>query len=144
MGAERGITEEVEKGILDDRLRNDPRVIRLEGRNIRYMEPSELDGAVVDFAVIDVSFISLELVLPKVKELVKADGRILALVKPQFEVGKGEVGKGGIVRDPAKHRAVVERIKGFAATLGLSTIAESESPITGAKGNKEFWVCLAC
>jgi 23S rRNA (cytidine1920-2'-O)/16S rRNA (cytidine1409-2'-O)-methyltransferase len=143
-GAARVIAVDVGKGILDYRLRNDPRVMLLEGRNIRYMEPSDLGGAVVDLAVIDVAFISLELVLPKVKELARADGRILALVKPQFEVGKGEVGKGGIVRDPAKHRAVVERIKGFAEELGLSAIAESESPITGAKGNKEFWLCLAC
>ncbi len=70
-------------------------------------------------------------------------GRILALVKPQFEVGKGEVGKGGIVTDPEKHRRVVKRILEFAATIGLRCIAESESPITGAKGNKEFWVYLA-
>ena len=140
-GAARVIAVDVGKGILDYTLRNDPRVRVLEGRNIRYMEPSDL-GEVVDLAVIDVSFISLEKVLAKVKALVKTDGRILALVKPQFEVGKGEVGKGGIVRDPAKHRAVVERIKGFAATLGLSPVAEGESPITGAKGNKEFWVYL--
>ncbi len=69
--------------------------------------------------------------------------RILALVKPQFEVGKGEVGKGGIVTDPEKHRRVVERIREFAAGMGLECIAESESPITGAKGNREFWVYLA-
>ncbi len=141
-GAARIIAVDVGKGILDYRLRNDPRVSVLEGRNIRYMEPSELGGAVVDLAVIDVSFISLEKVLPKVVELLKPRGRIMALVKPQFEVGKGEVGKGGIVRDPAKHRLVVEHIKTFAATLGLSTVAEGTSQITGAKGNKEFWVCL--
>jgi 23S rRNA (cytidine1920-2'-O)/16S rRNA (cytidine1409-2'-O)-methyltransferase len=142
-GAASVIAVDVGKGILDYTLRNDPRVRVLEGRNIRYMEPSDLGGVVVDLAVIDVSFISLEKVLGKVKELLKTDGRIMALVKPQFEVGKGEVGKGGIVRDPAKHRAVVERIKGFAATLGLHPVAEGESPITGAKGNKEFWVYLA-
>jgi 23S rRNA (cytidine1920-2'-O)/16S rRNA (cytidine1409-2'-O)-methyltransferase len=147
-GAGRVIAVDVGKGILDYTLRNDPRVRVLEGRNIRYLEQAEV-GEKVDLAVIDVSFISLEKVLGRVKEFLKEDGhsmpgaRILALVKPQFEVGKGEVGKGGIVKDPEKHRRVVKRIQEFAAGIGLKCIAESESPITGAKGNKEFWVYLA-
>jgi 23S rRNA (cytidine1920-2'-O)/16S rRNA (cytidine1409-2'-O)-methyltransferase len=159
-GVSRVIAVDVGKGILDYSLRNDPRVRVIEGRNIRYLEPTEV-GEKVDLAVIDVSFISLEKVLPRVKGFLKeggpsmlggpsrsgghsmSGGRILALVKPQFEVGKGEVGKGGIVTDPEKHRRVVKRIQEFALTIGLRCIAESESPITGAKGNREFWVYLA-
>jgi 23S rRNA (cytidine1920-2'-O)/16S rRNA (cytidine1409-2'-O)-methyltransferase len=147
-GVSRVIAVDVGKGILDYSLRNDPRVRVIEGRNIRYLEPTEV-GEKVDLAVIDVSFISLEKVLPRVKGFLKEGGpsmpggRVLALVKPQFEVGKGEVGKGGIVTDPEKHRRVVKRIQEFALTIGLRCIAESESPITGAKGNREFWVYLA-
>src|SRR3990170_2844209 len=107
---------------MDYRLRSDPRVHLIEGRNIRYMEEAEI-GSKVDLAVIDVSFISLEKVLPKVKGFVKAGGRILALVKPQFEVGKGEVGKGGVVRDAAKHIRVVSRIKEFASGHGMEPVA---------------------
>ena len=94
-------------------------------------------------AVIDVSFISLEKVLPKVKELIKGSGRILALIKPQFEVGKGKVGKGGIVKDPERHREVVEKIKWFSASIGFNVLATVQSPITGVSGNKEFWIYLS-
>lgn len=133
---------DVGKGLLDFTLRNDPRVHLIEGCNIRYIEDEEI-GDKVDIAVVDVSFISLEKVLPKVKGLVKDGGRIMALVKPQFEVGKGEVGKGGIVKDIEKHRRVVDRIKGFSEGLGLKPLFQAESPIKGAKGNREFWVLLA-
>lgn len=129
---------DVGKGLIDVNLRTDARVTLLEGRNIRYMEAAEV-GRLVDGAVIDVSFISLEKVLPRVIEFLKPGAFVLALVKPQFEVGKGEVGKGGIVKDPEKHRAVVERITGFATGLGLEPAGSVESPITGAKGNREFW-----
>lgn len=133
---------DVGKGILDMRLRNDPRVRVLEERNIRHLDRSEIPEP-IDLAVIDVSFISLEKVLPRVKEFLREGGRVLALIKPQFEVGKGQVGKGGIVRDPEKHREVVEKIKGFSASMGFNVIATAESPITGAKGNREFWIYLS-
>lgn len=132
---------DVGKGIIDGSLRHDPRVVLLEGRNIRHLERFDVP-AKVDIAVIDVSFISLEKVLPRVKDFMKEDGRVLALVKPQFEVGKGEVGKGGVVRSAEKQKAAVERVKGFAASCGFTVIAEMESPITGAKGNREFWILL--
>lgn len=133
---------DVGKGLIDISLRNDPRVVVLEEKNIRYMEPSEIGGP-VDLAVIDVSFISLEKVLPAVKGFVKKGGLVLALIKPQFEVGKGQVGKGGIVRDPEKHEEVVERIEKFSVELGFIVRSTGTSPILGAKGNKEFWISLS-
>lgn len=140
-GAEFVYAVDVGKGLLDYTLRNDARVRVLEERNIRGLEFSEV-GRKADIAVVDVSFISLEKVLPKVREFVKDGGAILALIKPQFEVGKGEVGKGGIVKDPEKHRAVVERITVFSASAGFKPVSTCLSPITGAKGNKEFWIYL--
>lgn len=140
-GAKRVYAVDVGKGIIDLSLRNDPRVVLLEERNIRHMERQEIPEP-VDLAVIDVSFISLEKVLPKVKEFLKENGAVLALVKPQFEVGKGQVGKGGIVKDPEQHRAVVERIASFSEGLGFRVLGKGESPITGAKGNREFWIYL--
>ncbi|MBI4949301.1 MAG: TlyA family RNA methyltransferase [Deltaproteobacteria bacterium] len=140
-GAAHVYAVDVGRGVMDYALSKDGRVTLLEGRNIRYMEAAQI-GRLVDGAVIDVSFISLEKVLPKVKSLVKPGGFILALVKPQFEVGKGEVGKGGIVKDPGQHRAVVERIAAFSVSIGLAPGGAIESPITGAKGNREFWMCL--
>jgi 23S rRNA (cytidine1920-2'-O)/16S rRNA (cytidine1409-2'-O)-methyltransferase len=140
-GAKTVYAVDVGKGLLDFSLRNDPRVRVLEERNIRYLDSAEV-GEKVDLVTIDVSFISLELVLPRAKEFLKEGGSILALVKPQFEVGKGQVGKGGIVRDPVKHREVLDRITRFAEGLGFKPMAELESPITGAKGNREFWLYL--
>ncbi len=132
---------DVGKGILDASLRNDARVTVLEGRNFRYLDPAEVPVK-AGLAVIDVSFISLEKGLPKVKEFLKEGGRVLALVKPQFEVARDEVGKGGIVRDPALHKRAVERILEFSASIGFTPRSTAESPITGAKGNREFWVYL--
>lgn len=140
-GAAKVWAVDVGKGILDYRLRNDERVVVLEERNIRHLDASEI-GRPVDMAVIDVSFISLEKVLPKAKELLKKGGAVFALIKPQFEVGKGQVGKGGIVRDPAKHAEVVEKIRGFAASIGFTPVATGISPIKGGKGNVEFWIFL--
>ena len=140
-GARKVYAVDVGKGILDVSLRNDPRVVVLEERNIRYMDPSEV-GEKVDLAVIDLSFISLEKVLPKVREFMKEGATVLALIKPQFEVGKGQVGKGGVVRDAEKHLAVVERIKEFSVSAGYSVVSTGASPITGAKGNREFWIRL--
>ncbi|MEE9614908.1 MAG: TlyA family RNA methyltransferase [Thermodesulfobacteriota bacterium] len=141
-GAAKVIAVDVGKGLIDWGLRGDKRVKLLEGRNIRYLEPDEV-GEKVGMAVIDVSFISLEKVIPRVKEFLKPGAVLLALVKPQFEVGKGEVGKGGIVKDPEKHRSVVERIRKFSVGEGFTPLGECDSPIKGAKGNKEFWLHLS-
>jgi len=140
-GATKVYAVDVGYGQLAWKLREDPRVINMEKTNIRYLEPEAL-GAVPDLAVIDASFISLEKVLPAVLRLVKDDGIIVALIKPQFEVGKGEVGKGGVVRDEAKHRQVVEVVSDEATALGLSVRGVTESPITGPKGNREFLMVL--
>lgn len=141
-GAKLVYAADVGKGILDYSLRNDERVVLLEGRNFRYLEPDEV-GEKVELIVIDVSFISLEKILPKAKEFLKEGGRVLALVKPQFEVGYGEVGKGGVVKDPEKQKKAVERIRNYAVSIGFTPMAESESVITGAKGNREFWIFLS-
>ncbi len=124
------------------KLRQDPRVTLFERANIRAFDPARLPQP-ADLAVIDVSFISLRLVLPAVVALVRRGGIILALVKPQFEVGKGEVGKGGVVRDPAQHTAVVQAIQQFGVGLGLLCRGDHPSPILGPKGNREFFVYFA-
>jgi 23S rRNA (cytidine1920-2'-O)/16S rRNA (cytidine1409-2'-O)-methyltransferase len=128
-------------GQLDWKLRNDPRVVVLEKRNIRYLEPEELPQA-PDFATIDVSFISLRLVLPKVRDLLTSTGEILGLIKPQFEVGKRNVGKGGVVRSPKEHHRVIEEIKEASASLQLEVGGVTDSPLLGPKGNKEFFIYL--
>jgi 23S rRNA (cytidine1920-2'-O)/16S rRNA (cytidine1409-2'-O)-methyltransferase len=122
-------------------LRQDSRVVNLERTNIRDVTA---EGWVErpDLAVIDASFISLEKVLPATLRLLTAPADIVALIKPQFEVGRGQVGKGGVVRDPGQHRAVVERVKDLAAGLGLTVAGMTESPILGAKGNREFLIHL--
>jgi len=121
------------------KLRQDARVTLFERANIRSFEPGRLPE-LADLAVIDVSFISLRLVLPGALRLVRPSGRILALVKPQFEVGKGEVGKGGVVRDPAQHDAAVQAIAEFGERLGLTCHGVCPSPILGPKGNREFFL----
>jgi 23S rRNA (cytidine1920-2'-O)/16S rRNA (cytidine1409-2'-O)-methyltransferase len=123
------------------KLRNDRRVTLIERRNFRFMDNSELPHP-LDAAVADVSFISLKLVLPKFIELLPVGGWLLALVKPQFEVGRGDVGKGGVVRDPTKIRAAVDSVVGFARTIGFEPLGEWESPIKGPKGNQEVFVYL--
>ena len=120
-------------------LRQDARVTLFERANIRAFDAAQLP-ALADLAVIDVSFISLRLVLPTALHLLCPHGSILALVKPQFEVGKGEVGKGGVVRDPAQHQAVVQAIWEFGERLGLSCHGVCASPILGPKGNHEFFL----
>ena len=120
-------------------LRQDPRVTLFERANVRDFDPAQLPQR-VDLAVIDVSFISLRLVLPTAIKLVRRRGTILPLVKPQFEVGKGEVGKGGVVRDPAQHGAVVNAIRESGIALGLACHGEFESPVPGPKGNIEFFL----
>lgn len=118
-------------------LRNDQRVEVRENTNARHLQPSDFDDK-FDIAVMDVSFISVTKVIPAVIELLKPAGRLIVLIKPQFEVGKGEVGKGGIVRDEEKHAKVLEKIESFAIRLGLQPGDVIESPIRGAEGNKEF------
>lgn len=130
---------DVGKGLIDWSLRNDERVTLIEGQNIRSLKAEEIDGR-VDIAVIDVSFISLKKVLPCVIPLLKVGAAVIALIKPQFEVGKGRVGKGGIVRDSSLHQEVVEDIKDFATSLGFKIFAVDESSIKGAKGNTEFLI----
>jgi 23S rRNA (cytidine1920-2'-O)/16S rRNA (cytidine1409-2'-O)-methyltransferase len=141
-GASRVVALDVGKGQLDWSLRNDPRVVPLEGINARYLEPAMLPFR-PGLAVIDVSFISLALILPPVSGCLHRGGTIVALVKPQFEVGRGKVGKGGIVRDPALHREVLERLVGFARERGWGVEGITRSPIRGAEGNVEFFLCLA-
>jgi len=135
-GAARVHAVDVGAGQLDWKIRNDPRVVVHEGVNARLLGPAEI-GEPVDLLVMDVSFISATLVLPAVAPLLRAGGEMVILVKPQFEVGKGQVGKGGIVRDPELHRAACERVRAAVEALGFRT-ALMESPITGAEGNKEF------
>ena len=140
-GAKRVYAVDVGWGQLHWKLRNDPRVICLEKKNIRYLPKEEIPEE-VDLVTIDTSFISLKLVIPAVLKFLKEKAEILALIKPQFEVGKGEVGKGGVVRDPEKHKRVIEEIRIFSQNLGLHPIGVIESPILGPKGNKEFFIYL--
>jgi 23S rRNA (cytidine1920-2'-O)/16S rRNA (cytidine1409-2'-O)-methyltransferase len=138
-GAARVIAVDVGYGQLAWRLRQDPRVTVMERVNIRHLDQLPVPA---DLAVIDVSFISLRLVLPRVRELVSLPGDVVALVKPQFEVGKGAVGKGGVVRDPNQHREVVSGLSQFAREIGYEVAGEISSPIVGAKGNREFLLYL--
>ena len=140
-GASRVYAVDVGKGLIDDSLRRDPRVCLLEGRNIRHLEAEDV-GEKIDIATVDVYFISLKKVIPKLKEFLKPFGMVLALIKPQFEAGKENVGKGGVVRDPSVHQAVVEDIKSFSERAGFKVLGVSPSKITGAKGNAEFWIYL--
>ena len=123
-------------GQLHERLRADTRVVVHERLNARWLKPDAL-GEAVDVLVVDVSFISLGLVLPAVLPLLRAGGTLVALVKPQFEVGKGQVGKGGVVRDEAVRAEAVERVRKRAAELGLHILGVTDSPITGPAGNRE-------
>jgi 23S rRNA (cytidine1920-2'-O)/16S rRNA (cytidine1409-2'-O)-methyltransferase len=135
-GAARVIAIDVGRGQLDWGLRNDPRVEVREGVNARYLAPSDFDSK-FDLAVCDVSFISATLIIPRIADVLAPRGRMIVLVKPQFEVGKGQVGKGGIVRDPTLHQAACDRVTEAARALGFET-GIVESPITGAEGNREF------
>jgi 23S rRNA (cytidine1920-2'-O)/16S rRNA (cytidine1409-2'-O)-methyltransferase len=138
-GAERVYAVDVGYGLIDWKLRRDPRVVLRERTNIRYIDRLLIPEP-VDIAVIDVSFISLTLVLPSVTPLLRDKARVIALVKPQFEVGKGQVGSGGIVRDEAQRRAVTQKVISFAADLGLEVGGVLDSPVKGRKGNQEILV----
>jgi 23S rRNA (cytidine1920-2'-O)/16S rRNA (cytidine1409-2'-O)-methyltransferase len=140
-GAVKVFAIDVGYGQLAWKLQLDRRVVSMERTNIRTVTPDQLDVE-PELAVIDASFIALAKVLPATAGLLKPAGRIIALIKPQFEVGKGEVGKGGIVRDPAAHEKVVEGVRRTASELGLTVAGLCESPITGADGNREFLILL--
>jgi len=138
-GARKVYAIDVGYGQLAWKLRQDERVVVFERTNIRYFSGEGIEDE-INMVTIDVSFISLKLVMPVVVKLISEDAVILALVKPQFEVGKGEVGKKGVVRDPAIHKRVVDEIAEFARGLNLEIMGTCESPITGPAGNKEFFL----
>jgi 23S rRNA (cytidine1920-2'-O)/16S rRNA (cytidine1409-2'-O)-methyltransferase len=140
-GAGRIIAIDVGYGQFAWKLRQDPRVTVMEKTNIRYLSADRL-GAMAQGAVIDVSFISLKLVIPAVSRLLTDHAFIVALIKPQFEVGKGRIGKGGVVRDPALHESVVVDLTTFCQKSGWSVRGTVPSPILGPKGNVEFFIYL--
>ncbi|HJU54081.1 MAG TPA: TlyA family RNA methyltransferase [Pyrinomonadaceae bacterium] len=136
-GARRVVAVDVGHNQIDWRLRTDPRVEVREGVNARYLQPEDFDEK-FDLAVMDVSFISATKVMPAIVPLLTAAARLVTLVKPQFEVGRGEVGRGGIVTDPAKHARVIGEVSCAAEELGLKARGVIESPVRGMDGNLEF------
>jgi len=140
-GAARVHAVDVGYGQLHPRLRGDPRVVVRERENARHLTAEAL-GERADLVTADLAFISLRLVLPAIKSILRARGEAVLLVKPQFEVGKGEVGKGGVVRDEAKRRQALESVKAAAVALGFEVLGEAESPIEGPAGNREWLLAL--
>lgn len=136
-GAKKVFAIDVGYGQLAWSIRTDPRVVCMERTNIRYVTPEQL-GEPLDFSVVDVSFISLRLVLPAIKALLKQTGQLVCLIKPQFEAGKDKVGKKGVVRDPTVHCEVLEGFLALAAELGLTVRNLTFSPVKGPEGNIEF------
>lgn len=141
-GAARVYAVDVGKGQLDPALRSDPRVTVMEGRNARFLQPEEFSPS-PSLATVDVSFISLEKILEPVVACLDEPGEVVALVKPQFEVGRGQVGKGGVVRDREKHRRVLARLIEFAAGNRWAVRGVTASPLRGPKGNREFFLHIA-
>lgn len=135
-GARRVYAIDVGYGQLDQKLRDDPRVIVMERTNARYLDTGDVEP--LDLATIDVSFISLEQIVPAAIRMAATPFHLVALIKPQFEAGRGNVGKGGIVRDPAVRDEVVEKITNFCISNGLEVVGVIESPIRGAEGNVEY------
>jgi 23S rRNA (cytidine1920-2'-O)/16S rRNA (cytidine1409-2'-O)-methyltransferase len=140
-GARKVISVDVGYGQLHWKLRNNPRVRILEKTNARHLTPEDI-GEDVNGAVIDVSFISLKLVVPPVSRLLLDNSFIVALIKPQFEAGKRRVGKGGVVRDPSVHREVIDGLAGFFEGNGWNVAGCIPSPILGPKGNREFLIYM--
>ncbi len=140
-GARKVFSVDVGYGQFAWKLRQDERVVCMEKTNIRYVTPDQI-GEPLDFASVDVSFISLTKVLPPARDLLKADGEMVCLIKPQFEAGKDKVGKKGVVRDPAVHLEVIEKIINFALENGFSVLNLEFSPIKGPEGNIEYLVHL--
>jgi len=141
-GVKKVFAVDVGYGQLAWKIRKDPRIVTIEKKNVRYLTISDL-GEAVDLAVIDLSFISVKLVLPAIISVLKREGRIISLIKPQFEVGKAEVGKGGIVRDTKKHVKVLNDISQFTKDAGLDVLGHVQSSIAGAKGNIEYFFLFA-
>ncbi len=140
-GARKVYAVDVGYGQIDWNLRNDPRVVVIERTNIRYMEREKVPED-VDLITIDVSFISLKKVIPKALEFLRPDGEIVALIKPQFELQKGEVEKGGVIGSEEKRKKAVNSVVEFATELNLEVLGITESPIKGAKGNIEYFILL--
>ncbi len=136
-GAKKVYSIDVGYGQLDYKLRIDERVVNLERTNIRHMDTSLIEES-IDFISIDVSFISVKLILPVASQVLKEGGQVVVLAKPQFEAGREQVGKKGIVRDEKVHKEVVEKVIQYGKEVGLKHLGTIDSPITGAKGNKEF------
>ena len=141
-GAKKVFAIDVGYGQLAWKIRSDPRVVVMERTNIRYVTPEDL-GETLDLSVVDVSFISLKIVLPAIQKLLKPTGQVLCLIKPQFEAGKELVGKKGVVRDPAVHEQVVQNFVDLAAELGFTLRNLTFSPVKGPEGNIEFFGHLA-
>ncbi|HPJ95905.1 MAG TPA: TlyA family RNA methyltransferase [Syntrophales bacterium] len=139
-GAQKVYALDVGYGQLAWKLRSDDRVSPIERTNIRYFDGSILKDP-LDMATVDASFISLKIILPKVVSLIRPGGIIIALIKPQFEVGRGQVGKQGVVSDPLQHQTVIEEITQLCRLLRLEEIAVCESPLHGPAGNREFFIC---
>ena len=139
-GAAKVYAVDVGYGQLAWKLREDPRVVCIERTNIRHYNGADLEDG-IDLAVIDASFISLKRVVPPVLGLIKAGALIVALIKPQFEAEKGEIGERGVVRDPEVHRRVLAEMEGFCRELGLAVLGICESPLLGPAGNREFFIC---
>ena len=140
-GAKKVFAVDVGYGQFSWKLRNDPRVVNMERTNIRYVTPENI-GENIEFASIDVSFISLRLVLPVLYELLEDGGEAVALIKPQFEAGRGQVGKKGVVRDIKVHYSVIENVLEFAKNAGFTALGLSYSPIKGPEGNIEYLLYL--
>ena len=137
-GASKVFAIDVGYGELNWKIRNDPRVVVMERTNIRYVTPEDL-GEPLDLSVIDVSFISLRIVLPAIKNLLKENqGQVLCLIKPQFEAGRENVGKNGVIREPAVHRDVLDNFVALAKELGFTILGLTFSPVKGPAGNIEF------
>ncbi len=136
-GASKVFAIDVGYGQLDYKIRFDPRVVVMERTNIRFVTPEDL-GEPLDLSVIDVSFISLRIVLPAIKNLLKSTGQVLCLIKPQFEAGREKVGKKGVVRDPAVHKEVLDNFVALTEELNFTILGLTFSPVKGPEGNIEF------
>lgn len=141
-GASKVFAIDVGYGQLAWKIRSDPRVVVMERTNIRYVTPEDL-GEPLDLSVVDVSFISLKIVLPAIQKLLKPTGQVLCLIKPQFEAGKENVGKKGVVRDPAVHEEVIRKVTAFAREIGFCPLALTYSPVKGPEGNIEYLIYLS-
>lgn len=141
-GAKKVFAIDVGYGQLDWKIRSDPRVVVMERTNVRYVTPEQL-GEPLDLSVVDVSFISLRIVLPVIKTFLKDSGEVLCLIKPQFEAGKEKVGKKGVVRDPAIHKEVLDDFVELTKNIGFTILGLTFSPVKGPEGNIEFLAHLS-